>query len=240
MKHNVSDWALKTYQKIYENDNITKDDIFFYSYGIMHHRKYRTKYQAFLIRGLPRIPFAPKSAFYNIVKIGLKLVDLHLNYETCQEYPLGEPIEEIPDNPKSMDFGEGGNQSEFYVNNGKVYDNIPKIKYEVNSRTPVGWMTYKPKKSKAGINRYPFRLMTGEEIKTMLKRMVYVGLESDKLMDELEVLDFESIELGEKAQKELTPVEKKKTGLEKQDNRVKTNKPPKPKKFKSINPNEHL
>ena len=57
-KENITDWALTAFRKHYGDDSISKWDIFHYIYGILHHHKYREKYQANLKRDLPHIPFA--------------------------------------------------------------------------------------------------------------------------------------------------------------------------------------
>ena len=53
-RHNVTDEALASYQEL--NTEITKDDIFFYVYGLLHSRDYLTAYAADLRKSLPRIP----------------------------------------------------------------------------------------------------------------------------------------------------------------------------------------
>ena len=58
-RENITDWALEQFRWHYEDDSITKWDIFHYVYGLLHHPDYRERYQANLKRELPRIPFAP-------------------------------------------------------------------------------------------------------------------------------------------------------------------------------------
>lgn len=65
---------------------LTKEDIFFYIYGILHSPEYRQRYEANLKKELPRIPFA--SDFKSFSLAGRKLANLHLNYESVQPYPL--------------------------------------------------------------------------------------------------------------------------------------------------------
>ncbi|MBX3083651.1 MAG: DUF559 domain-containing protein [Anaerolineae bacterium] len=58
-RENITDWALTQFQTHYADPTITKWDIFYYVYGILHHPEYRTKFADNLKRELPRIPFAP-------------------------------------------------------------------------------------------------------------------------------------------------------------------------------------
>ena len=56
-RENITDWALEQFRGHYQDDAITKWDIFHYVYGLLHHPDYRERYQANLKRELPRIPF---------------------------------------------------------------------------------------------------------------------------------------------------------------------------------------
>ena len=55
-RENITDWALSEFQTHYEDDTITKWDIFHYTYGLLHHPEYRERYQENLKRDLPHIP----------------------------------------------------------------------------------------------------------------------------------------------------------------------------------------
>src|SRR5205807_194194 len=53
------------------------------------HPQYRQRYAENLKRELPRIPLLSEcSKFETCVRIGKRLMELHLNYEQAQEYPL--------------------------------------------------------------------------------------------------------------------------------------------------------
>lgn len=198
MKDNITDWALDEYRRTYSDDDITKEDIFYYTYGILHHQGYRSKYAKNLVRGLPRIPMAPD--FWTFYKAGRDLAALHLGYETCKRHNL-ETLAPIPDSPVSIRFGRKNNEgkgkkttddySTLVVNSVKVYGDLPKINYKVNGRTPVGWLTVRLKKSDSGIDRRSFRHWTGEQLRETIERLVHVGLESDRIIAELSKLEFE-------------------------------------------------
>ncbi|MEI9416217.1 type ISP restriction/modification enzyme [Mesorhizobium sp. Cs1321R2N1] len=87
---NITDWALKEFQKAYGNgersNRLTKDDIFHYVYGVLHDPVYREKYALNLKREFPRIPFYPD--FWCWVGWGKKLMDLHIGYEAVEPWPL--------------------------------------------------------------------------------------------------------------------------------------------------------
>jgi predicted helicase len=83
---NVTDWALKQFQKHYRDKDITKLDIFHYVYAVLHHPAYREKYKINLQREFPRTPFYED--FRQWAGWGKQLMDLHLNYESVEPFPL--------------------------------------------------------------------------------------------------------------------------------------------------------
>ena len=56
-RDNITPKALTLFQIFYDDDNITRVDIFHYVYAVLHHPAYRTRYAENLKRELPRIPF---------------------------------------------------------------------------------------------------------------------------------------------------------------------------------------
>jgi predicted helicase len=83
---NITDWVLGQFQKHYKDKKITKEDIFHYVYAVLHHPTYRAKYEINLKREFPRIPFY--EGFWKWAEWGKQLMDLHLNYESVEPYPL--------------------------------------------------------------------------------------------------------------------------------------------------------
>ena len=61
---------------------VTKEDIFYYVYGLLHSPDYRKQFAADLKKMLPRLPLVEKPAdFWAFSKAGRELANLHLNYE---------------------------------------------------------------------------------------------------------------------------------------------------------------
>lgn len=56
-KDAIRDWALEQFQKVYNDKSITKEDIFYYIYGLFHSKEYISKYTNNLSKMLPRIPY---------------------------------------------------------------------------------------------------------------------------------------------------------------------------------------
>ena len=75
----VSDFILKRARENYD-DRVTKEDIFYYVYGILHSPDYRTTFANDLKKTLPRIPLVDSSDdFWAFSKAGRDLAELHLN-----------------------------------------------------------------------------------------------------------------------------------------------------------------
>ena len=194
--NNITDYILDQYHKHYENYNITKKDIFYYVYGILHHEGYRTKYKNNLQKEMPRIPMAPE--FNEFVTAGRKLADLHLNYETCKEYTL-KPKAKF-DMLDKMTFGKTEkngkkvtDETKIIINGIEVFD-LPKTKYTVNGRSPIKWMKnqYKIKNYEdIGIINDSTKGMTEEKTIELIQRLTYIAVESDKIIEELSKLEFE-------------------------------------------------
>ena len=85
-RENITDWALEHFRKHYDDKKITKWDIFYYVYGVLHHPEYRAKYAENLKRELPRIPLAKD--FWGFSKAGKELARLHIEYEKLEPWPL--------------------------------------------------------------------------------------------------------------------------------------------------------
>jgi predicted helicase len=83
---NLTDWGLRQFQQHYGDQNITKRDIFHYTYAVLHHPAYRAKYEINLKREFPRLPFYED--FRQWAKWGQALMDLHLHYEQAAPFLL--------------------------------------------------------------------------------------------------------------------------------------------------------
>ncbi|WP_138846405.1 DEAD/DEAH box helicase [Rhodococcus pyridinivorans] len=85
---NISDNILALYREAV-GKQLSKDDIFFYVYGLLHDPAYRKAYAADLKKMLPRIP-APTSRerFNQLTAAGRRLADLHTGYGNVEPYPL--------------------------------------------------------------------------------------------------------------------------------------------------------
>ncbi len=150
-RDNITDFALREYQKHYGDASITKDDIFCYTYGLLHQPDYRARFANNLRRELPRIPMAPD--FWAFAAAGRRLAALHLDFEgkngDVDEYPLEYDDQGLGDlawrlERKKLKWGgkrPDWDQSKIVFPNGGVVSGIPTAAqdYVVNGRTPLAW-----------------------------------------------------------------------------------------------------
>ena len=67
----------------------TKDDVFYYIYGLLHSEDYKKRYANNLNKELPRIPCVKEAGdFWAFSQAGRDLAELHINYESVSPYPV--------------------------------------------------------------------------------------------------------------------------------------------------------
>ncbi len=198
---NITDDSLLAFRRHYGDDAITKDEIFNYVYGILHAPEYRAKFANDLAKELPRIPFAPD--FHAFAQAGHDLAELHLGYESCEEYPLelvfageGEPApEHFRLGAKAMRL-TSAERSVLAVNDFVSLAGVPAAAhdYQVNGRTPIEWFIdrYKVKKDKrSGIVNDPNGWFENpRDLIAAIRRIVHVSVETVRIVQGLPGLDL--------------------------------------------------
>ncbi|GMB89899.1 hypothetical protein NHP190002_05780 [Helicobacter ailurogastricus] len=74
--------ALLKFQRHYQDENITAEDIFYFVYAILHHVGFKEIYRNFLAKESLRVPLARD--FKKMSALGKELAQLHLNYESLE------------------------------------------------------------------------------------------------------------------------------------------------------------
>jgi predicted helicase len=187
---NITDWGLNQFQSHYQDDTITKENIFHYTYAVLHHPAYRQKYALNLKREFPRLPFYVD--FSQWVTWGKQLMDLHLNYEKVKKYRLKQIDIEInkPNKPKLKADKQAG---KIDLDTVTTLQGIPSIawEYKLGNRSALEWILdqYKEKKPRdktiaEKFNTYRFANYK-EHVIDLLQRVCTVSVETMKIIEEM-------------------------------------------------------
>ena len=188
---NITFYGLKAFQAQYEDKTITKEDIFNYCYGVLHYPKYRKKYEINLKQDLPRIPFYED--FRKFVKVGKELIDIHINFETIEKYPLKE-IKQDSNKPNISKLKLSQDKTEILIDEITILGNFPKeaLEYKLGNRSAIEWVLdgYKEKKIKdptvnEKFNDYKFSDYKKQVI-DLLKRVTTVSLKTNQIINEID------------------------------------------------------
>ena len=193
-RENITDWALAQFREHYKDANITKWDIFHYTYALLHHPVYRERYQANLKRDLPHIPYAPQ--FWEFVEAGRQLAEIHVHYEDQRKYKL-ELIEtegmSLDWRVNQMRFSKDKTQLKY--NDFLTLDGIPAeaFQYRLGNRSALEWVVdqYRVKTDRrSGIENDPNRADDETYIVDLIRKVISVSLETVGIVERLSGLDI--------------------------------------------------
>ena len=189
-QENITDWALKQFRTHYNDDTITKWDIFHYTYGLLHHPVYREKYEMNLKRDLPHIPFTED--FWGFAEAGAQLADLHINYESVPKYDglkyIETPGMTVDWRVEKMKLSKDKTQLRY--NDFLTIDGIPTevYAYKLGNRSALEWIVdqYRVKVDKrSGIVSDPNRDSEPQYIVDLIARVITVSLRTTEIVNGL-------------------------------------------------------
>jgi predicted helicase len=199
----ISDYGFQHFRQAYPSETFTKEDIFYYVYGLLHSSEYRERYADNLEKEVPRIPRVKSAAdFWAFSRAGRALADLHLNYESVPLYPAKVSGGSQPQDyqVEKMKYGKDKDKSTLIYNSKISVTGIPLAAYEyiVNGKPALDWIVerqcIKVEKESGIVNdandwaietmnnpRYPLELFL---------RMITVSLETMKVVRNLPPLEL--------------------------------------------------
>lgn len=115
------------------DDSISKEDLFYYIYGLLHSEDYRERYAENLTKQLPNIPRVKSyKDFIAFSKAGRELADLHIDYEKVDMY------QGVKFNSKltNLKLADGQNWAKSNIDDDKFY--VTKMKHTKRKNEETG------------------------------------------------------------------------------------------------------
>jgi len=152
----LTDEGLAYFQEAHPALTISKEDVFFFIYGLLHSEDYREQYADSLGKEIPRIPRMKSDAdFQRFVEAGRTLSDLHTDFSSVEAYPiqmqggslLFDTLQADDFKVEQMKFAKGKN-GERYDKTSVIYNpkititGIPLAAYDyvVNGKPALEWV----------------------------------------------------------------------------------------------------
>ena len=205
---NVTDEIKKIYRDALGAD-ITGDDIFHFVYGKLHDPEYRTKYAADLKKMLPHIETpSSRTEFDKFAAAGQELMDLHVNYENVDPWPLDIQVKGDESDRETWRVAKMRWAKRKDPETGKSVDDVTKLiynkpvtiagipaeadEYMLGSRSAIAWLIdrYQVKKDKAsGIvndpNDWADEVGNPRYIVDLIGRVTRVAMETVSIVNSL-------------------------------------------------------
>ena len=144
-QHAITDFALRQFKTVYNDPKITREDIFYYVYGLLHSPEYRSRFENDLKKELPRIPYV--KGFWQFSKAGRELAELHLGYERAVPYPAkveqrGGATFRITDKMRFAKKDGKPTKDTIIFNEATTVSEIPLEAYDyiVNGKSAIEWI----------------------------------------------------------------------------------------------------
>ncbi len=200
-RENITDWALAQFRARYRDDTISKWDIFHSIYAILHHPRYRERYQANLKRDLPRIPYPENpdnpvnpDHFRAFAQAGARLAEIHVGYKEMPVYPL----DMTETSGQSLDWRVekmklSRDKTQLRYNDFLTLAGIPSkaFAYRLGNRSALEWIIdqYRLKTDRrSGIVNDPNRADDPQYIVNLIGKVISVSLETVKIVEGLPAL----------------------------------------------------
>lgn len=201
---NINPVALGNFRRHCDNAAITADDLFYYTYAVLHHPGYKESWATDLKKEPARIPYPQSNAdFQAFAHAGRELAELHLTYETIAPFPLREvhtdrSRENRPDYYRVQKMALDPEKGELVFNANITLQGIPPaaFSYQIGQYNALRWLVerYQVKTdSESGIVNNPNDWAVEHDqpryILDLVQRVVAVSVKTMDIIDGLPDLD---------------------------------------------------
>ncbi len=229
---NITEWGLgrinahyrkefgERFEEVVGSESITAEDVFAYTYAVLHDPVYRHDYAVDLLREFPRLPLYHDWAAW--VKMGRELLELHIGFEDVEGYAL-ERVETNMDggdrvSPRVMLRANARDRErgEIQIDSETVLRGVPPDawRYRLGSRSALEWVLdqYKEKKPRDPTIRERFNTYRfadyKEEVIELLRRVCMVSVATMDIVDDMAIWeeDGKLLVFGDRDKHELASV----------------------------------
>ena len=188
-QNNITMWGRRQFWNHYDNKEITVEDIFHYTYAVLHNPEYLKKYAINLKQEFPRLPFYPD--FPKWVQWGSALIKLHTGFQKENPYRMKR-------RNKKCDAGDAQLKAD-KENGAIIVDQQTKLtgippeawEHKLGRRSALEWVLdqYKEKKPKDPTIREKFNTYKfadhKEEVIDLLGRVCAVSVRTMEIVGEM-------------------------------------------------------
>ena len=185
---NITEWGLRQFREHYGDDGITAEDIFAYTYAMLHDPAYQQRWEIELRREFPRVHF--QTQFAEFVRLGRELLDCHLGFESAEPYPL-ERRDKEGVTPQRAILRVDKERDTITLDEQTTLAGVPwqAWVYELGSRSSVEWVLdqYRERKPRDPTIRERFNTYRfadyKEQVIDLLQRVCAVGVKTMEIVD---------------------------------------------------------
>ena len=187
---NITQWGLRQFQEHYGDHDISAEDVFAYTYAMLHDPSYRQRYEVDLRREFPRAYFQEDFAWW--AQQGRALLNLHLEFETAEPWPQ-ERVDKDGVTPKRAILRADKERNVITVDEQTSLAGVPDEAwdYRLGSRSALEWVLdqYKERKPRDPTIRERFNTYRfadhKEHVVDLLGRVCAVSAFTTTIVNEL-------------------------------------------------------
>ncbi len=221
---NITDWGIERindhfrkewrgrFDQVYP-DGISAEEIFAYTYAVLHDPVYRYDYANDLLREFPRLPLY-NDDFDVWAKMGRELLDLHIGFESAEPFELERRESRLPgDKSPKVILKPDKERGLLILDEHTTLAGVPPDawRYELGNRSALEWVLdqYKEKKPRDPTIREKFNTYRfadhKERVIDLLKRVCTVSVKTMHVVDDMAYWDEgELIVFGDRDKHEWT------------------------------------